>query len=690
MDINNASDHTTDKSTTFDELVAYLIELDPDLSKNVRRNKASALGQFLKFNSKAGKSIDAAFGSSFEDNLSQFLATKTGSDQGIKNLESMLSIWRAHYSELCARKARQTAGAQKFSKFRDALAYCLKAAQKVINGLTFSGLAKKAGIAGWALNYYVSANGLPSHSSFDRIQRLEEYLINDLKIGIARGLLTGFVSEKKESLRVLKERAGKTEYGEYMSKCQKKAKEEPIRLGQDNFPKGLGEEYSDYVNFKSTERLSKLGGLKRDPDDDWVLRPRSQYRGPDWQYQYFCEQHPQNIFGQIGIQQRRFSTTAQLLFNCFLTFFGILYVRGYTPETFSMVYLVDSVLFNEVFDFLKKRNGRLTNTHRRWIGFITSLLRPEYGYIWQQPAFGKKLLHTPKQFTPGEWHEWCDASAKAIRVKIAEFKGDRVFIDKVRDSLDNVMEFIDYVDPETGKKSPITAMRTLANGIKTEIEKARRKIERYDTDKRGLKKSLYSLEAALLLVTLLTYAPLRIEMFYQMKYQTGRNKKPNLYQRTDGQWAIRFEWREFKNYRFVIKKRYDVGIPRHASSIIEDYINDVRSYIDPDDKRDLLFIASPSKVKQTDKGSEFLQTLFASKTLLHLDKELGPHAARHLVASHIILNEPGNGWKIAADVLHDDEETVREHYAILVAEPGSDAYHQMIEPIFNKKKDDGE
>jgi hypothetical protein len=188
-------------------------------------------------------------------------------------------------------------------------------------------------------------------------------------------------------------------------------------------------------------------------------------------------------------------------------------------------------------------------------------------------------------------------------------------------------------------------------------------------------------------------------MFYKMTYQKdtehpfkeGPEEKPNLYKRQDGRWAIQFSWREFKNWRYVAKKNYDVGLPDYATDIIQDFINDVRPKIDPNDHRDLLFIASPRKNKQIETGSSFLQALYADVTAKYLKKELHPHSARHLVASSIIFDlSIRNPWQVAADVLHDSEKTVREFYATLVAEPGSDAYHESIADTFGDLKEENE
>jgi hypothetical protein len=568
--------------------------------------------------------------------------------------------------------------------------------------LTLNSLTVKAGITRTNLYGYRTKGILPSYSSFDEIQRLEDYLIDDLKVGIQRGLLTGFVSEKTESLKVLKEKAGKTEFGAYMSQCRDRAEKDPVRLTKETVPEGLGKEFSGFINYKTTDKISKLK-LKRVDEDKWILRPRSEFHGLEWHYPYFCEPHVQNIPGQPPPEQPRFASTASVVFGSLLTYFGVLNKLHSDPkkasllpelENFSLVHLVDPLLFNEVFDFIENRQGKLTGTHTRLIAFILTLLQPEHGYIWQQPEFGKKLLH-PLELTPKQWHKWCDSAAAKIIAKVAELKGDGVFVEKVRDSLKEVKEYIDYIDPKTDNKSPITALRSLAGCIETEIEGIRTKIARYSVTKPGLLKTLYSCEVVLLLVTLLTYVPLRIAMFYKMKYQSGHGKTPNLYKRSNGRWAITFESIEFKNHRFL-KTVYDVGIPRCASKKIEHYLENVRPYIDPKDTRDLLFIAvrvekkeDPKRHKRTERGSDFLQTALKRKTLKHLPKVFGPHAARPLAASFVVLNsKTGNAFKVAADILNDAEDTVKKYYAPLVNEPGSDAYHDLIESIFHDEEDD--
>ena len=713
---NSAYQQMAEAPTTAADLIAELDRIGTK-NKDARKVKTSALGQFLKFSAAAGKSVDAAFGSDFDANRAKFLESKTAvSDVTKGNLGSELYGWHDRYVQLIAAKAKQSASTRTFTKFADALTFCFEAAQEVIPGLTMYGLGGKTGLKNFDLRAYLPPNSsIPGNSSLSKIQRLEEYLIDDLKIGISRGTLTAFVPEQRKTLRSIRKSIESSPFGKFISERLAARKKDPIRLNEANFPtEGLGKEFSDFVNYKSTQKISDLG-LARDPKWVWILRPRTSFSKPKWWFQYICEPQPQKIPGQPTLTDVRYAPNGTIVFGCLLNYFGVLNNLGYDREKFSLVYLCDPVLVGRVLDYLLKLNGKLTTTERGLIAFITQLMTPVNGYVWQQPVFAKKLLEkpvlelmaidgklvkvekNPETITKEEWHKWCEEADKEICKKVAKLEGDSDFVEKSRDSLGEVMEFLNEIDPDTGKKNPMLAPRRLADGIKAEIEKLEQRIACYSAPKPGLLQSLYRLETGLLFSVLLSHAPLRVEMYYKMSTKPYLSQKPdgrwvevpaNLYQRPNGQWAIRFPWWEFKNWRHVAKKDYDVGLPP-LNAMIRHFLDDVRPYIDPEDTRKhLLFIAGKSRNNQKETRTTFLQSIYSDMTASYMRKEglprkaLRPHSGRHFAASKCVLDDPQTGFKTAADILHDDPETVREFYSILVAEPGSDVYHGMIAGTF--------
>jgi integrase len=167
----------------------------------------------------------------------------------------------------------------------------------------------------------------------------------------------------------------------------------------------------------------------------------------------------------------------------------------------------------------------------------------------------------------------------------------------------------------------------------------------------------------------LSAIPLRSSMLCNMQLDK------NLYFKDDS-WRVRFDSIEFKNDDGAAKDRdYDVICPDWLNPIIDKYLS-VRKFYPgggtTNGIRDCEYVIRPSTNNGVRTGDIFpirTNTIFrycvnATSKFIPNCKGFGPHTFRHIIATDWIKNHP-EGYKIAAEILHDRIETVLKNYSHL-------------------------
>jgi integrase len=177
---------------------------------------------------------------------------------------------------------------------------------------------------------------------------------------------------------------------------------------------------------------------------------------------------------------------------------------------------------------------------------------------------------------------------------------------------------------------------------------------------------------------MLTANPLRIKHFALMTYSPDNTG--NLYRAEEG-WRLRYPTDFFKNRQFLKKVRkkrakkapdYDAALPASLWSDIEEYLFVHRSHLIGADACDYVFRPARTPHTKKDKSSvgdpikiHSLSALLKEHTRWYLKcPGFGPHAFRHIIATEYIKNHL-NGYEVAAKILHESPEMVRERYAHL-------------------------
>jgi len=164
-----------------------------------------------------------------------------------------------------------------------------------------------------------------------------------------------------------------------------------------------------------------------------------------------------------------------------------------------------------------------------------------------------------------------------------------------------------------------------------------------------------------LMVKLLASNPLRAKNLKLLTISPTDGEAAQL-RKVNGEWRIAIDKKDFKNLSGAAKDRiYDMPVRKEVWNDLEMYLRRYRPQL-ADPTNPYLFVSSdrPATLMYgLNRRFEVITRRFFPQC-----PGVGPHAMRHIVATTILKLHP-NAWAAAAFVLHDQEETVRHHYAHL-------------------------
>lgn len=621
----NSNPNYVDLVAHFDSAVA------PSLPKASAANLRSALNQFLLFHEKSlSNTIGQEFGADFGNHLADFLKSQrlSGASEGsIANRKSDIRKWEGFYSDFFLRAVVPC-----FETLHEAVKYYVEKAQTADPKLSGRKICSRAGFTPSFLpSIFGKKYPDAKYESRGKYARLEEVL------GAPTGAFTSFVRNKMVSnARV---GAGTSEYGKKIQRLTR----EPYRL--TDIPTQLRNEFSDLFKFKTSVSAYPL---KR--NQKWGLREISEYRSNFTLLPYSSTE-----------DGKHYSPSSTLVFELVRSFFGVLKIKGYDPDKFSLAFLSEPDLLHMYLEYMSNRVGSLTTTSTQVLGLAESLLLKKVGFLQQHPKYSSRLL-TP--VPADQWENVCEHRRQIICELHANLKKDRL-IKQGRNPFEQIKDILD-------RQHPITALLEIAANIRSYIKTEGRVIQEH---------ALHALERDALLFDILLLQPLRVRMFCLMTYK--KDNSGHLYQRVDGTWAIRFKPEEFKNEKGAAQRPYDVPLPDYMAPKIEHYLRNIRPRFENDSVK--VFVPRKQKRKKLEMqgtGTGFIPMTIEKRSLQFLPGCRGfrPHSARHIVATDYIRNNP-NGFQVAADVLHDKLETVLKHYAHLKAEDGHKHYQTFLATV---------
>jgi hypothetical protein len=346
--------------------------------------------------------------------------------------------------------------------------------------------------------------------------------------------------------------------------------------------------------------------------------------------------------------------------------------KGFEAETLTLGLLSDSELIYDFLQFKKHRTylKRYNKDTRALLDFCKALLRPDTGFLWQQPEFGAKM---PAPVPEAEWHEWCERNRSVFISLVKDLIREKE-IRATRDPFDAIRSII------VNNQHPLNVLFQLA--------------EDYEADRppHGAKTQTKAFHYQfLLLLRFATLVPLRVFNFSVMTYR--KDNTGNLYQRPDGSWWVRFSPEYFKNTEGAAKdENFDVPLHESLWPYIQEFLSVHRPHLTGAGACDYLF--RPSRGCKRENIDKPISERILSKHVLKITRRyiedcpgFSMHAFRHLVATEYIKNNPA-GYAVAAAILHDREETVRSIYAWVVSADKFVYWNQYVNTLMSDHREE--
>jgi integrase len=323
---------------------------------------------------------------------------------------------------------------------------------------------------------------------------------------------------------------------------------------------------------------------------------------------------------------------------------------------------------NGLWEFYDK-GGKYNSGSLGTLAFISSLLRPSTGYLYQHPEFGVKL---GPRMTASSWQEQCVQTRSRVddlhrTISLMKKEGDQENYDFGRDPKEPIQWILDLPRPLLVLQEALKAMLSdLLPDNASKLERARQ-------------------YRNVILFALLCANPLRIRMFAIMEFDK------HLIRRSNGSWWVRFNRRSFKNRR-SINSHYEVRVAEELWPLLDRYLKEFHPVLAGATGSKYVFIrsaAGPHKHPGGPLSSIALSSIIQELTELYIPggKGFRPHAFRHIIATDIIKKDRRLGFFLASIALHDKLDTVKREYIHLSTseffEPVNAHFSEAWRLVFN-------
>ena len=482
-----------------------------------------------------------------------------------------------------------------------------------------------------------SSNGKPQNRSMPMLRRLESYFAVEpgTLVELANASMDASVGPNAESKRkpiAFRQRLKDQSLHHYLLKA---------------VPPALKSEWLDLVKHK----VEVFPMLERQSRGHW--RATKELIRPESEKLWYC------------FHEGSYVPSAAIYWNQIASFLGWLSISqesgggGLHPSTpQSLTWLLVPSRLHAYLSWRMKRSGGVV--HSGILAFIQSikgLTHPVSGYLTQSPHLAKTL--PAEAGTLSRWEEVVNQTfvwtKKTIRVLGKQQVESREHFEPIKDILQ--------------LPRPMDAVADMIH---------RMKVASPSTG--GLTEAIWSRD--LVLIKILASNPLRAKNLKLLTYHTDNSG--NLYQTADGAWRIKIKPKKFKNECGAARHRdYDMPIDKSAWNDIERYLKGFRPLFPYAQQLPYVFLSSNANCIPSPWESLNRRVFYLTKQHLWHCPGVGPHAFRYIMGTSILKASP-NDWGTAALVLHDNEETVRKHYAHLRSTDGAERMLNLLRESFER------
>lgn len=306
--------------------------------------------------------------------------------------------------------------------------------------------------------------------------------------------------------------------------------------------------------------------------------------------------------------------------------------------------------------YVRRSGGKVHSGVTSFVLLVKMLTHPTTGYLTQSPHLESAL---PPEANISNWAAGCTAAFEWSKKTLKQLAPQKK---KSRDPFEPIKDVLEWAHPMD------------AIGDMTQRMKAARPTTG------GLTEAIWARD--LLLIKLLASNPLRAKNIKLLTYKSDNSGQ--LYQTKGGAWRIYITPEFMKNENGAAKDTpYDMPVHESLWKDIERYLKRYRPLFPNADNLKYVFLSSEER-KQAASWENLNRRVFTlTKCHLWHCPGVGPHAFRYIIGTTILKAQPG-AWEVAAQVLHDKEETVRAHYAHLRGSDGAERAHALMNKAFER------
>ncbi len=599
------------KELTFSQLMAHYVATIPTTETASKANMRSALNQFLD---ERGIPESAAIGSALRimyyknrDGHLEALRRQGRSVAYVANRKSYLGRWHAHLASL-DRAHAAAAGT------RTPLQVTLR---EVIGKSQVKHVARSCGVPLASLNRWLSGSGI-RRESLRHLGKIERFF------GLADGFLTALVIDDRAPMH---ERVAPRKLTiEY----RKRLRDQSSRAyGITVFTPTFQAQWADFLRYKTADYVL---GKERYRHGQW--RATREHAAQHLDRKWYARTPDGRYVATASVVW--YQTSQYLGWMCLPSEKGGLGLDPQSVQSLSCYADLDKLV--QYTEWRRARAG--DHAHAGVLSLLVlakSLCHPTMGYLTQTPSIGAAL-----GMNANEWVAHCTA-AHAGLLKVHGALAGKMTVSR---------------DPF----EPIASILALPNPLDA-VADAVARMDAHRPTTGGTSEAVWARDR--LLVKLLASNPLRAKNLKLLTFE--KDNTGNLRQDADGTWRIVLPRQVFKNATGAAKHReYSMPVNKAVWPDIERYLKCYRPMLAAEGNNRVF-------VSREDPGGimHSLHRRFFALTVRYFDCEgFGPHAMRHIVATTILKLSPNN-WTTAALVLHDQEATVRQHYAKLFPEDGA-------------------
>ncbi len=601
-----------------------------NLNSQTAANRATALRGFLNANHLqmediVGAEMRVRYPEAIERYIVQ-MQEEGRPQRSISNTRSTMRPWKDAVVEFDTVEALSSGNATPF----------MQAIKSVIEDRPVKRIAKEAGIPldmlwGWL------KGKIPRASSARYILRLESYF------GIERNTLVALSGMKTIGHRAsVGEKPTPREYNEILGRmtkspfCLKPSEDSPLR-----------KQWQEFLKYKTAAAPT----LKRTKRGKWRFSP--------------CPLTPEtapNWWSFLDGKEVASSRIGWIKTSGYLGWLGLPAEQGgqaiNEEQLHTLAWLVVPDFLEAYMDWMRGRAGKRNQGQNQFLAFVTSLVRPRFGYLRQRPELHATL---PIEYQNFSWDDLCNRQFDLAEQLVSSFKDE---IEVSRNPFDPIRHLIELSQPMDALADMVQRMR----GDRPIGQPKREAVWGRD----------------LFLVKLLISNPLRRRNFAHLTWRADNTGQ--LYQRVDKSWWIRIHKTKFKNTNGAAgDKEYDCQVNPAVWRDLERYLFIYRPVL-LRAPTDLVFLALNSPRGQVEhrpwadisKRVEILTAMYLPSCA-----GFGMHSFRHLVTTSI-LKADGGDFKTAAGILNDRVETVERHYSSFLSNDAAENMARLLKNQFSR------